>query len=295
MRKLSFKDFILGMARPFLSPVIKKLHPLLSYYDCPDEYREFPGFRADQRLLKKSEEDLLKSVDLVFCSSQWLREDKSHFNKNCFLIPNGVDLELFRNRDSDLENPPDMIGIEKPILGYIGTVGEWLDFDTLKDLARARPDWSIVIVGPSTSKRFYSIMKSPSNIHWLGEKEYHELPKYLRDFDVCLIPFKVNEFTKRIYPTKLHQYLAVGKPVVSSPLPDLESFSSSVEFYTDAKEMEIKIEKLLKEDSERKVLERKRVASENTWDRRIESMVHILDIFLSHRLEVKGGLRTADG
>ena len=283
MKKLSFKDFILGIARPFLSHVIKKLHPILSYYDCPDDYREFPGLRADKGLLGRSEKDLLKSVDLVFCSSQWLREDKSHFNKNCFLIPNGVDVRLFSSKCLDAEIPADIEVIKKPILGYIGTVGEWLDFNTLIDLARARPDWSIVIIGPLTSKRFSPIMKSAPSIHWLGEKEYKELPKYLRIFDVCLIPFKVNEFTQRIYPTKFHQYLAAGKPVVSSRLPDLEPFSSCVEFYSDVKEMEMKIEKSLKEDSEQKVLERKRVAGENTWDRRVESMVQILDSFIRKR------------
>jgi glycosyltransferase involved in cell wall biosynthesis len=126
-------------------------------------------------------------------------------------------------------------------------------------------------------------MKNAPNIHWLGEKEYRRLPKYLGIFDVCLIPFKVNEFTKRIYPTKFHQYLAAGKPVVSSRLPDLEPFSSWVEFYSDVEDMEMKIEKLLKEDSEQRVLERKRVAGENTWDQRVESMVQILDSFIRKR------------
>ena len=283
LEKLSFKDFILGIARPFLGPVIKKLRPRLSYYDCSDDYLEFPGLRADKGLLGRSEEKLLKSVDLVFCSSQWLREDKSQFNKNCFLIPNGVDLGQFFSKRSDAEIPADIERIKKPILGYVGTIGEWLDFNALIDLARARPDWSIVMIGPLTSKRFSSIMKSAPNIHWLGEKEYRDLPQYLRIFDVCLIPFKVDEFTKMIYPTKLHQYFAAGKPVVSSHLPDLQPFSSWVEFYSDVKEMEMKIEKSLQEDSEQKVWERKRVAGENTWDQRVESMVQILDAFIRKR------------
>jgi len=288
LKKLSFKDFILGIARPFLSPVIKKLHPILSYYDCPDEYREFPGLRADKGLLGRSEEDLLKSVDLVFCSSKWLREDKSHFNKNCFLIPNGVDIEQFFSKRSDAEVPADMERIKKPILGYVGTIGEWLDFNALIDLARARPDWSIVIIGPSTSKRFSSIMNSAPNIHWLGEKEYKEVPQYLRVFDLCLIPFKEDKFTKMIYPTKLHQYFAAGKPVVSSYLPDLQPFISCVEFYSNVKDMETKIEKSLNEDSEKKALERRKIASENTWDQRVESMVQIFNSFLRGGIQQTG-------
>ena len=288
LKKLSFKDFILGIARPFVGPMIKKFRPILSYYDCSDDYLEFPGLRADKGMLRRLEEQLLKSVDLVFCSSQWLKEDKSHFNKNCFLIPNGVDLGLFSNKRLDARIPSDIEMIKKPILGYVGTVGEWLDFNALIDLARTRQDWSIVMIGPLTSKRFSSIIKGVKNIYWLGEKEYGELSKYLRIFDVCLIPFKMDEFTKMIYPTKLHQYLAVGKPVVSSPLPDLEPFSSWVEFYSNVEEMEMKIEKSLNEASERKVLERKKVAGENTWDRRVESMVQIFNRFLRRKMQPTG-------
>jgi glycosyltransferase involved in cell wall biosynthesis len=283
LKKLSFKDFILGIARPFLSPVIKKLHPILSYYDCPDDYLEFSGLRADKELLRKSEEELLKTVDIIFCSSKGLKETKGAINESCFLIPNGVDLGLFRNEQLDEEIPSDIEKIKGPILGYIGVIGERLDFNVLIDLARARQDWSIVMIGPLTSKRFSSIMKGVTNIYWLGEKGYKELPKYLRIFDVCLIPFKVDEFTKMIYPTKLHQYLAAGKPIVSSHLPDLEPFSSWVEFYSDVEEMEMKIEKSLKEDSERKAFERRKVASENTWDQRVESMVQIFNSFIGKR------------
>jgi len=295
LKRLSFKNIILGMGRPFVAQTIKELAPMLSYYDCSDDYLRFPGFKADKEILRKSEEELLKAVDIVFCSSKGLKEAKNAINKNCFLISNGVDIGLFLSEHLNPEIPSDIAMIKKPVLGYVGTVGEWLDFNTLIDLARARPDWSIVIIGPLTSKRFSPIMKSAPSIHWLGEKEYKELPKYLRIFDVCLIPFKVNEFTKRIYPTKFHQYLAAGKPVVSSPLPELEPFSSWVEFYTNAKEMEMKIQQSLFEDSEKKAFERKRIASENTWDHRVESMVHILDTFLGRHSEAKSGILTADG
>jgi glycosyltransferase involved in cell wall biosynthesis len=284
LKKLSFQNFIVGIARPFLSPVIKELSPKLSYYDCMDDYLEFPGWRADKEMLKRFEEELLKSVDLVFCSSQGLKEAKSMFNRNCFLLPNGVDLNLFSDNYSDVEIPPDIKRVKRPIIGYIGTIGERLDFNALISLARARPDWSIVMIGPLTAKRFSSIMTGAPNIYWLGEKGYKELSRYLKIFDVCLIPFEVNEFTKKIYPTKLHQYLAAGKPVVSSQLPDLEPFAPWVEFYSDAKEMVMKIERSLQEDSMEKVLKREKVASENTWDRRVESMVHTFNTFLSERI-----------
>jgi glycosyltransferase involved in cell wall biosynthesis len=283
LKKIDFREFLVGVARPFLAGIIRGLTPQLSYYDCSDEYLKFPGLKADRTLLKKSEEDLLRCVDIVFCSSRRLKEAKSVFNPNCFLLPNGVDLAPFDGAAVDDPLPSKISGIKKPILGYIGTIGEWLDFDALIGVAKKRPDWSIVMIGPVASGRFSSVLSTVRNLHWLGEMDYQELTPYLKRFDVCLIPFKVNEFTQKIYPTKFHQYLACGKPVVSSRLPDLEPFIPWVAFYSDADEMEKEIERSLREHSEEKVLGRKRIASENTWDRRVESMIQIFNTFLNNR------------
>jgi glycosyltransferase involved in cell wall biosynthesis len=222
-------------------------------------------------------------VDLVFCSGRKLAETKALLNPNCFLIPNGVELSFFKNGQENEEAPPDIRKLKRPILGYVGTIGPWLDLDTLIGVAKARPDWSMVMIGPVTSRQFSSIMAGVPNLHWLGEKGYRELPGYLKRFDVCLIPFKRDGFTANIYPTKLHQYFGMGKPVVSSFLPDLESFRPWVMFYDGGKEMEGAIEKSLKEDSGEKALERRRIASENTWDRRVTSIIGIFNRYLEER------------
>ena len=281
--KLSFKDYMVGIGRPFLADVIKRLNPRLSYYDCSDDYGEFPGLKADKGMLRDAEEELLRTVDLVFCSSEGLMEAKSLDNKNTFLLPNGVDRNLLQDRHSVMETPPEMKDVTRPIIGYIGTIGEWFDFDTLFALAQNRHDWSFILIGPLTSGHYSSLLQKVSNIYWLGEKSFEEIFFYLKSFDVCTIPFKVNEFTMKIYPTKFHEYLALGKPVVSSPLPDLRAFGPWVAFYSDAKEMEMRIEKSLEEDSEEKALERRRIANENTWDERVKSMIEILNTYLGKK------------
>ncbi len=288
LKRISFENFILGSGRPFMGRAVKDLNPTLSYYDCSDDYLEFPGLKANRTLLKESETDLLKSVDLVFCSSQALKEAKSPLNRNCFFLPNGVDQTYLSDQRADqtahqagdTEIPPDLKGIGRPLLGYVGTIGDWFDFDQLVGLAKRRPDWSFVLIGPLTSRPFSSIFQEVSNIHWLGEKHYESLHRYLKWFDLCLIPFRVDEFTKKIYPTKVHQYLAEGKSVVSSHLPELESLTPWVEFYSDVGEMEEKVEKSLRDDSEEKALARKRVAAQNTWDQRVASMVRVFGDFL---------------
>src|SRR3990170_7669692 len=123
--KLSFTDYMVGIGRPFLADVIRRLNPRLSYYDCSDEYAEFPGLKADKGMLKKAEGKLLRTVDLVFCSSEGLMEAKSLDNKNTFLLPNGVDRDLLQDRRSVMETPPEMKEVPRPIIGYIGTIGEW--------------------------------------------------------------------------------------------------------------------------------------------------------------------------
>jgi glycosyltransferase involved in cell wall biosynthesis len=240
----------------------------------------YPGLNVGREKIRKAEENLLRTVELVFCSGRKLAETKSRLNPNCFLIPNGVELSFFKNGQKNEEAPPDIGKVKKPILGYVGTIGPWLDFDTLISLAKARPDWSIVMIGPVTSSRFSSTMSGVPNLHWLGEKGYHELANYLRLFDVCLIPFTRDAFTANIYPTKFHQYLAMGKPVVSSYLPDLDPFQPWVIFYDGAKEMERAVDQSLREESEERATERKKIARENTWDQRVKAMIEIFDKYL---------------
>lgn len=277
LKKFSFNNYVLGIGNPFLGNVVKVFSPRLSYYDCSDDYLASPRVRGAKELLRKLEGELVRSVDLVFCTSTGLVEAKSLLNQNCFLVPNGVDLTSFFKQPLKSGTSFDIGKIRKPILGYIGLIDERFDVDGLLGLAKKRLDWSIVMVGLATSKHVASALKGIPNIHLLGEKNYHDLPGYLEAFDVCLIPFKVNDFTKKIYPTKLHQYLATGKPVVSSRLPDLESFGSIIEFYSGVKEMEEAIERAIKGDSEGKALERKRVASENTWNQRVKLITEIFN------------------
>jgi glycosyltransferase involved in cell wall biosynthesis len=284
IQECSFGNYIVGLSWPLWGGVLAQLKPRFSYYDCSDDYLNYPGLKVGRQKMRKAEENLLRAVDLVFCSGRRLMETKALLNPKCFLIPNGVELSFFKNGRENEEVPPDIRAVKKPILGYVGTIGPWLDIDTLISLAKARPDWSVVLIGPVTSGHFSSIMAGVPNLHWLGEKGYRELPGYLKRFDVCLIPFKRDEFTANIYPTKLHQYLGMGKPVVSSFLPDLESFRPWVMFYDGGKEMEKMIEGALRDDSREKALERRRIASENTWDHRVKAMIEVFNAFLKGKL-----------
>ena len=160
-------------------------------------------------------------------TSSALQEAKQPLNPNTIFVPHGVDYEHFsRAVTEDLPVPPDIANIPHPRLGFIGLIRDWVDLDLLAEVARRRPDWHIVMIGDSTVD--LAPYRSLSNMHFLGRKSYAELPAYCRQFDVGLIPFKLNELTRAVNPIKLREYLAAGLPVVSTPLPEVALYERLV-------------------------------------------------------------------
>ena len=185
-----------------------------------------------------SKDKLLKKVDIVFTTSGPLYESRKKLHSNVFLTPNGVEFNLFNKVKSNVEVLNDMAYIPYPIIGYIGRVRNWLDFELLKYLSGKQPNWSIVFIGPCSTdegevREFIS--KTKSNIFFIDEKKHKYIPRYLNIVDVCILPFKANNLCNSINPLKLGEYLAVGKPVVSSKLNSLEAFSNVI-FLEDTKE-----------------------------------------------------------
>ncbi|WP_152046527.1 UDP-galactopyranose mutase [Aureimonas psammosilenae] len=194
-------------------------------YDCMDELSAFRF--ADPRLLER-ESELLRRADAVFTGGWSLYEAKRHRHANIHPFPSAVDADHFRRaRGSDLAAPADQAGLKGPILGFYGVIDERLDLPLIADLARLRPDWSLVMLGPVVKIDPNELPRAP-NIHWLGGRSYGELPAYLSGWDVALMPFAINEATRFISPTKTPEYLAGGKPVVSTPIADVQRHYGSL-------------------------------------------------------------------
>ncbi|NLZ02250.1 MAG: glycosyltransferase family 1 protein [Pirellulaceae bacterium] len=194
-------------------------------YYCVDDHSQFTGYDAAQVL--RDEEELCRKSDLVVTTSMALQEAKSPWNPNTILVPHGVDYDHFsRAVKEDLPAPPDIASIPRPRLGFFGLIRDWVDLDLLAEVARRRRDWQIVLLGDSTVD--LTPYRSIPNMHFLGRKPYADLPAYCRQFDVGLIPFKINELTRAVNPIKLREYLAAGLPVVSTPLPEVELYGPSV-------------------------------------------------------------------
>ena len=187
-------------------------------YDCMDELSAFLYAPPELRQL---EADLLRRADVVFTGGYSLFEAKKACHGNIHPFPSSVELGHFqRARTDDLPSPADQAGIPHPRLGFYGVLDERLDLDLVRQIAAARPSWQFVMIGPIAKIAWSDLPQAP-NIHYLGPKTYRDLPAYLAGWDVALMPFAINEATRFISPTKTPEYLAAGRPVVSTPITDV--------------------------------------------------------------------------
>jgi UDP-galactopyranose mutase len=189
----------------------------LIVYDCMDELSAFSGAPPEMVGLERA---LLARADLVFTGGVSLFEVKRHLHPNVHAFPSSVDVAHFARARSLRSDPEDQAPIRRPRLGFYGVIDERLDIELIDAVAAMRPEWQLVMLGPVV-KIDPAVLPRRSNIHWLGPKLYEELPLYLAGWDVALLPFARNESTRFISPTKTPEYLAAGRPVVSTPIMDV--------------------------------------------------------------------------
>jgi UDP-galactopyranose mutase len=193
------------------------LRPEAVVYDCMDELSAFKNADRDLPVLERT---LFRRADLVLTGGQSLFEAKKHLHHNIHAMPSSVDVDHFMTARRVTDEPADQQHIAGPRLGFFGVLDERLDIPLLTGLAEARPDWQLIMVGPVV-KIDPADLPQRANIHYLGSKSYTELPKYISGWDVALLLFARNDATRFISPTKTPEYLAAGKPVVSTAIRDV--------------------------------------------------------------------------
>lgn len=211
------KELHLWYYTPMSLAFSEHLQPVTVVYDCMDELSAFHG--APPELIER-ERRLMRRADVVFTGGHSLYESKRKLHSNVHLFPSSVDVAHFAQARAPGPEPADQAGIPGPRLGFYGVLDERLDTALLDELAVLRPDWHFVMVGPVVKIDPACLPRRP-NIHYLGAKTYETLPAYLAGWDVALMPFAMNESTRFISPTKTPEYLAGGRAVVSTPVPDV--------------------------------------------------------------------------
>ena len=212
-------DLLLWYLTPMSLSFTDHLHGRVTVFDCMDELSAFRGAPVQ---LVEMERQLLSRADVVFTGGYSLWEVKRRQHSNAHAVPSSVDLAHFQVAREELPEPSDQAHIGHPRLGFFGVIDERFDIDLIERLARLRPEWQVVLIGPVV-KIDPNTLPRLANIHYLGSKEYADLPAYLSGWDVALMPFAINESTRFISPTKTPEYLAGGCPVVSTPIHDVIS------------------------------------------------------------------------
>jgi glycosyltransferase involved in cell wall biosynthesis len=270
VRAEGMKRYVLWVYTPMELPVAQHLTPTVTIYDCMDE---LSGFRHAPPQLHEREQQLFRQADLVFTGGQRLWEAKRLQHQHAYPFPSSVDVAHFATARQPQGDPADQRPIAAPRLGFYGVLDERFDTALVSELARRRPEWSIVLLGPVVKVR-QDELPQESNVHYLGQKSYQELPAYLSHWDVALLPFARNESTEFISPTKTPEYLAAGVPVVSTAIHDVVRPYGELELLrvaSDAAGFEAAIQTSLDERGSNVQRERQQRADEYlsglSWDR----------------------------
>jgi len=282
LRATGCAKVVLYIWRPEFADAVDGIPYDLSIYHVDDEY----SFSTTEVEVSSKERSLLESVGQVFIHSVAMMAKKGSFNPNTEFIPNGVDYSLYA---TPVPDPEDLRPIPHPRIGYVGYLKKMLDWPLLLELSAAHPEWSFVFVGPTRENHeIDDILKQISqrpNVYFLGGKPTERLGGYPQHFDVCIMPYQPDDYTKYIYPLKMHEYLASGAPVVSAPIRSVQEFGNVVALASGSDQWSRAIGDALSADqhSPRRRTLRQTVAREHDWEAIVDKIARII----AHRLGVQ--------
>ena len=264
VRERGCRRFVLMIWRPAFRRALDLItHDLACYY-VNDEY----SFTMEDPPTRPEEEWLLRRADLVFVHSPSLFEKKRGFNDNTFYSPNGVEFSQFATPQAE---PRDLSTIPHPRIGYIGVLKRQLDWALIETLARQHSSYSFVFIGPISShteaREAVTRLSRFENCHFLGTRPAQAMPAYVQHFDVCIMPYLRVPYTDYIYPLKLHEYLATGRPVLGTPINSLKEFQDVVELAVTPAEWSVALKRCLAREANTQVVcdRRREVARRNDW------------------------------
>jgi hypothetical protein len=215
--RFGITDYVAWYYAPMALSFSDHLSPRVTVYDCMDELSAFKFAPAE---LVDNERKLMTRADIVFTGGHRLFEAKKAFHHNIFPFPSAIDKSFFYPARTKLPEPADQISIPHPRLGFFGVIDERFDIDLVKRMADLKPEWQFIFIGPVVKIEESALPKN-KNIHYLGMKDYKDLPTYISGWDLCIMPFAINASTEFISPTKTPEFLAAGKRVISTPIHDV--------------------------------------------------------------------------
>jgi glycosyltransferase involved in cell wall biosynthesis len=248
-------------------------------YDCVDDYTEQTISSRKRAMVASCDRMAARRSRLVFTTSTEMYERHRRLNPGTHLVPNAGDYEHFAAAVDRACAAPDVRDLPGPVLGFAGNfLATKVDFGLLEYVARALPQATVLLVGPAvpeTASALDRLNRLP-NVRWLGPRPYSDLPRYVAAFDVGLIPYVSNAYTRSCFPLKLYEYLAAGKPVVASGLPELAGMEPDVVLVDEATDFVAEVRKAVDRDTDADRSRRRRLASRNSWEAKTERLLELV-------------------
>jgi glycosyltransferase involved in cell wall biosynthesis len=269
LRKLHISNYISWFATPDMASLAGTLGEKFIVYYCTDDHASMPGVEAKE--ISALDALLTRKAGQVFVTSPVMQDDKRKLNQHVQYSPHGVDVSMFeRSMDPDLEPAQGSEGLPKPVIGFWGTVDAWVDTDLVRYCAERRPGWTFLLIGKVNEAR--AELESCSNVVLTGPQPYAMLPHWAKCFDVAVIPFRKSQLVTHINPLKLREYLATGRPVVSTPMPEVEKLRDCVGIGRTREEFLQQLDKAVHEDTEEQREKRLQTVRSMTWEARVSEV-----------------------
>ena len=285
IRELGFREPLLWIYTPFSASIVDGIDHSFSIYECVDEFRAARGFvRPD--VVGKMEDSLLKKVDVTIVTQENLLPRRAALCPQTFCVPNGADVDLFRRIAlDDSPIPPPLERLPRPRLGFIGHIQYWIDLKLIGYLAERRRDWSFALVGPVGPLAETSPVKNLPNVHFLGRQPQSEIPRFVKGFDVCLNPYRKDDVANHASPLKIYEYLAAGKPVMSTEMAEARKFATDVAIGASYEDFPQKCDAILAHLPESTAAVRRRIdtAGAHSWKHRFTEVNAVLEKIISGR------------
>jgi len=282
IRRLDFHNAIAWFHVPHPGFLARRLGEKLTVFYCIDEYSKLPD--VDGAAVQKMDDELTAAADIVFACNQKLIDARQSINPNIHLSPHGVDTELFALAAApETAIPEETKNLSRPIIGFWGLIDRWVDLTILEEIARARPKWTILLIGRVAVDA--SALKRLPSVVFAGTKPYAQLPNWAKAIDVCILPFTRTSLMVQSSPLKLREYLAAGKPTVAVPLPESILLGKAILTAEDGPGFVRAIEEALAANSPELVALRQKAVEANTWDATVAKVLVKLEAELSRRRE----------
>lgn len=290
MRAVGFSRPVIWtfLPTPLAHELIDHLDPLVTVYYCIDD---LASSSHEARKISGSEVAMFKRANLVFVTSEKLRQRAAVVSQHVHFFPFGVRFQSFEAaRLAPRDTPADIAALKRPIVGYVGGMHQWIDQDLAAEVARRLPHVTFVYVGPPQCD--LSRLEACPNIILLGGKPHSSLPSYIREFDIGIVPYRLSDYTSNVYPTKLNEYLSMGIPVVATDLVEIRRFNDRhdavVEIARNAEEFAAAIERTLAAPQEALAPRRIEIARSNSWQTRIAQMLGLIAESAAARDSIEG-------